>query len=284
MQLGDHLGFAGLILALIGIGVAFLWPEKRWIGYLALIAAAILFISWGILASRKGEPSSSARNIERSFLSAGLVIDKVTKDGVNLHLLLTGNGPNEVVLLKSIVHTESRLDFDAGVVTPRSIPPNTSLSLNGLFFKADLEDPITSILVYSTKIEGVEKTFTVKYRFSVRPIDLRPKVLNAFSRQESEGDSVDSNLGKDALMGAVRLPTGALTFWFSDTKPFLIAAGPTRALYFDPQSRTVHLAMTSGGQAFSLQRPLLKPKDGMHFVAASWDNSKHVHLYVDGSR
>jgi hypothetical protein len=38
MSLGDRLGWAGLIMAFLGIALAFLWPDKKWIGWLCLIA------------------------------------------------------------------------------------------------------------------------------------------------------------------------------------------------------------------------------------------------------
>lgn len=52
MQLGDHLGFAGIVMGLIGIGITILWPTARWIGYACLVAALVLGGFWYSLAHR----------------------------------------------------------------------------------------------------------------------------------------------------------------------------------------------------------------------------------------
>ena len=53
MQLGDHLGFAGIVLGLIGIGVTIMWPTKRWIGVLCLVSAGLVLVIWGVKAYRE---------------------------------------------------------------------------------------------------------------------------------------------------------------------------------------------------------------------------------------
>lgn len=50
MQLGDHLGFAGIVVGLVGIALTILWPTKRWVGALCLAAAVMLGVLWGGLA------------------------------------------------------------------------------------------------------------------------------------------------------------------------------------------------------------------------------------------
>ena len=60
LQLGDHLGFAGIVVALIGIALTIIWPTKRWVGVLCLVAAALLGIVWGEMtyqSSRHPTPS-----------------------------------------------------------------------------------------------------------------------------------------------------------------------------------------------------------------------------------
>jgi hypothetical protein len=52
MSLGDHLGIAGLIMAFVGTAIAVLWPDKRWIGWLALVLAAGLLVGWTVLAMK----------------------------------------------------------------------------------------------------------------------------------------------------------------------------------------------------------------------------------------
>jgi hypothetical protein len=52
MGLGDRLGFVGILLALIGIAITLLWPTKRWIGWVCLVLAGILGLSWAGLEFR----------------------------------------------------------------------------------------------------------------------------------------------------------------------------------------------------------------------------------------
>src|SRR5437588_12225149 len=46
MSFGDRVGIAGLAMALIGIAVAILWPDKKWIGYVALGLSVVLVTGW----------------------------------------------------------------------------------------------------------------------------------------------------------------------------------------------------------------------------------------------
>jgi hypothetical protein len=49
VSFGDRMGMLGAILALVSLAVTYLWPDKRWIGWLALVFAVLLFIAWGWL-------------------------------------------------------------------------------------------------------------------------------------------------------------------------------------------------------------------------------------------
>ncbi|HZW95771.1 MAG TPA: hypothetical protein VFF64_22680 [Candidatus Eremiobacteraceae bacterium] len=49
MVLGDRLGLVGVILALLGIAFTYLWPDKKWIGWLSLSVAVLLIAMWGWL-------------------------------------------------------------------------------------------------------------------------------------------------------------------------------------------------------------------------------------------
>ena len=49
MELGDHLGIAGLITAFVGIGISVLFPTIRWIGYVCFAIAAIGCVCWVVL-------------------------------------------------------------------------------------------------------------------------------------------------------------------------------------------------------------------------------------------
>jgi hypothetical protein len=52
VQLGDHLGFAGLVLGVLGAAVTILWSSKRWIGWTCLVIAVVLISAWAWLALR----------------------------------------------------------------------------------------------------------------------------------------------------------------------------------------------------------------------------------------
>ncbi len=64
MSLGDRLGFAGLIVAIIGIALVYLWPDKRWIGWLCLILVVPLTLAWITLEMRQ-----ASWNLDKSLLA-----------------------------------------------------------------------------------------------------------------------------------------------------------------------------------------------------------------------
>jgi Leucine-rich repeat (LRR) protein len=46
MSLGDRLGAAGLIVGLFGIAAFYLWPDRKWIGWLSFTGALALAVVW----------------------------------------------------------------------------------------------------------------------------------------------------------------------------------------------------------------------------------------------
>jgi hypothetical protein len=52
MPFGDQLGIAGLIVAVLGIGIAILWPRKA-VGWACIVVAVILCGWWGVLEIRE---------------------------------------------------------------------------------------------------------------------------------------------------------------------------------------------------------------------------------------
>jgi hypothetical protein len=52
LSLGDRSGIAGLIVGLFGIAAMYLWPEKKWIGWLCLVVGMVVAGSWLILEFR----------------------------------------------------------------------------------------------------------------------------------------------------------------------------------------------------------------------------------------
>ena len=49
MSFGDRFGMAGVILALFALASQYLWPDKKWIGWLSFSCAVALLIGWGWL-------------------------------------------------------------------------------------------------------------------------------------------------------------------------------------------------------------------------------------------
>ena len=52
MELSDRLGFAGLIIALVGIGVTIRWPTKRWVANVVFGLAFLLCGYWAVAEYR----------------------------------------------------------------------------------------------------------------------------------------------------------------------------------------------------------------------------------------
>src|ERR1035438_6338780 len=48
-----RLGWAGLIMAPFGIAATYIWPDKKWIGWVCLVLAAILLLWWGTAEIRQ---------------------------------------------------------------------------------------------------------------------------------------------------------------------------------------------------------------------------------------
>jgi hypothetical protein len=49
MSLGDRIGLGGLLVALLSIAAFYLWPDRKWIGWLSLAASLLLLVGWGYL-------------------------------------------------------------------------------------------------------------------------------------------------------------------------------------------------------------------------------------------
>jgi hypothetical protein len=91
MQLGDHLGFAGLVMGALGVGLALRYPEKRWIGGVFLLVTLGLVIAW-IYTEKISKKDDSAS--QQKDLIVGLVqyveknrVDDISDDlGLNLRV------------------------------------------------------------------------------------------------------------------------------------------------------------------------------------------------------
>jgi hypothetical protein len=52
MSFGDQLGIVSLIVGLFGIAAFYLWPTKKWIGWMSLIGAVVIALLWGFFEFR----------------------------------------------------------------------------------------------------------------------------------------------------------------------------------------------------------------------------------------
>lgn len=59
VSVSDRIGLGGVVVALLGIGVFYLWPRNRWIGWLAVLAACVVLLIWA-WAERRSHPFWSA--------------------------------------------------------------------------------------------------------------------------------------------------------------------------------------------------------------------------------
>jgi hypothetical protein len=65
MALGDRLGIAGLILALVALGITIMWPTKRPIAYVCFAIAAILCGWWAIAELRAKHEEVASPSLEK---------------------------------------------------------------------------------------------------------------------------------------------------------------------------------------------------------------------------
>jgi hypothetical protein len=75
MSTDRRIGIMGLIVAFFGIAAFYLWPDKRWIGWLSLCVATALLILW-IFAELRRYWMFEGKNQERLHLS----LDSVPPD------------------------------------------------------------------------------------------------------------------------------------------------------------------------------------------------------------
>jgi hypothetical protein len=232
------------------------------------------------------EAEHKAQIEAQSYLVMSLVIDGVDENFVQFHFLLKNRGgPQQIKISHFMYKTSTNTAWD-GVLEPvRTITPDGELTANGAAFKTEIPGKLSGRASYT--IDGSEETKTVEYGFPVRLMDVQPeKILEPSSREEIPGETL---VPTRAVLDGLKQPIGSMTFWFSERLPdgspnyLKISPDPNRAIAFDPTSRRVYLTMPSNGKLFHLDRPLLEGKQGMHFVAATWDSAGNVHLYVDGS-
>lgn len=80
LDLGSRLGLLGATLALFSIAAFYMWPDKKWIGWVCLVFAGSLVLVWGVYEVREKIENSTASLVVSIFvgcliggLLAGLV-------------------------------------------------------------------------------------------------------------------------------------------------------------------------------------------------------------------
>jgi hypothetical protein len=111
MQLGDALGFAGLVIALIGIAVTILWP-KRWAGYISLVAAALLVICWGFTWYKAKRQASS---VTASIRSAVIAFGTGTCSLFMTSYIKSGSAYTTPVVFLVWMRIHSKLDYSVQI-------------------------------------------------------------------------------------------------------------------------------------------------------------------------
>ncbi len=275
---------------LVGVFAIMRSGTKDWrlvLAGICAVSAITLSLSWWIkpTPSLVTPSSPTASPALRSYLVMTLIIDKVGKDMVQFHFLLKNNGPQEVTISHLVYKSFTKTAWEGSEEPVRTVIPGGELVTNGVVDRSDLPGNLSAMASYS--MSGFDKTMTAQYGFRIRAIDLQPKnVLGPTSREETVNKEL---VPYKIILDGLRRPVGSFTFWFPERLPdgrpnnMTVSAGPSRRITFDPVSRTVHLTMISNGKLFQLERPLLEPKQGMHFVGATWDDVGNVHLFVDGS-
>ena len=68
MSFGDRLGLAGVILSLVALAAPYLWPDKKWIGWISLSCAVVLLVAWGWLEIEAELPRLRSQYPVRSII------------------------------------------------------------------------------------------------------------------------------------------------------------------------------------------------------------------------
>jgi hypothetical protein len=229
-------------------------------------------------------PPTVAEDAKRSYLVMSVVIDSIDENTLQFHTVLKNEGPLEINVSHVVYENEGHVAWEGNLLerTRTMIPGGILVSNSGTRPQATSSLNVLS----SYEMSGSDEPITVLYGFSIRTIDLHPHtILYPVSRQEFVGQAFDPT---KVMLDAFRdYPIGSFVFWFPEKLPdgtpnaMRVSAGDRR-IAFDPISRTVNLTITSNGKTFRLDRSLREGKQGLHYVAATWDESGNVHLYVDG--
>jgi hypothetical protein len=199
MSVDGRVGLAGLIVALLGIAAFYLWPDKKWIGWLALSGAAAFILVWAWLELHPKK--------ERPHITANLVIDSVDSNGeATFHFELENIADIGIIVSKVFFGTQSEVSAELQHPITRFLPPNKGklrISAPPQFVLRPQFQNIDLDVIY---IDSSEKSFTSWFRFFVQPADIRPQELSPEYLSEFEGTVADQE--SNAVMGLLIEPQG----------------------------------------------------------------------------
>lgn len=221
MELGDHLGIAGLILGLIGIGITILWPTKKWIAYVCFVFAVILGIFWFVLwrqsrNSQNEHPPALKQEDAVPHISAELSVDSSKKEDAAIRISLENVGAIEISSLRSFMHTEGVSDLTL-IPGASTIAPREKTELESGLFIGERPKEVNIYLLYE---DGSHKTHYSEYSFLVPKSIAGMQPIAPVFTKEGSGDPLSAGrILETSMKIAFNQPTGTIFFVFPERKP-----------------------------------------------------------------
>ena len=311
MSLGDRLGLAGLIITFFAIASSYLWPNKKWIGGLAFVAAIVLCLAWlwiefspQLLLIYKKYPIQSRLAVsicglgiigiiwllvpsvesERPHVQADLVIDSVAGKSVTYHYHLKNISPKLSVNNIRIGSRNQRIAWKQNdEFTDRHMAPGGELDIPG--WPAVFSPHEYSLFTTILRFDSEKKPFTSIYQFAVNPD--QPKPIHPTNWQEQDGnieaydltlEELTSFFESESPNGTIRL---ALTEMPHEQPKLGVLLSDRKLFVFNPIKRLVFfMVRKNGGEVSDLQLPLGTNRE--HVIVIAWDYEKGLSLAVDG--
>lgn len=235
-------------------------------------------------AESRPSENSQPRILPNVFIR--LIIDTVGDGSVQYHLQVE-NGP---YLIKNVRVLSNTSEFSSIEMEPpaRSLPPHKDFSITGLpavFYPTKYAHLDVSV-GYTVDINGIEKNFISKCRFSVRPSDIKPQTINPEFRTEDEGTLDPEKQFTEAFLEYLSLPKASFGFAVDEVKDGqqnpVRFGGTGKRFLFNPIERIVTFQMETGtGRSVNLSQPIPRNKSGKHLILLEWDETGAL-LGIDG--
>jgi hypothetical protein len=116
MTVDTSLGFAGVIVGLLGLGATYLWPGKRWIGFCA-ISLGLAFLVWAAFMAAGSRSLSASATVNEVF--SGIVVDETNHQPIPNAEILVAQDQSLPEVLRSDSHGVFAVRLHPGAVTLR---------------------------------------------------------------------------------------------------------------------------------------------------------------------